>query len=161
MSTITTEARLSSRVAARPRSVLRRRYLSQLGTAVLSFAIVVWSIAPIYNMVLTSLEPAGDVFTAHIWPRVPSFESFWGVLTEGHWYLEHFWRQVGNSLVIGAMVTFFALLLGSLTSFAIGRMRVRHGVWFPNAADRRTTGRNLVALLAPPEKRRRLSRPRC
>ena len=63
----------------------------------LSVVLVVWSLAPIYNMVLISLEPEGDVFTDHIWPRVPSVESFWGVLTQGHWYLEHFWRQFANS----------------------------------------------------------------
>jgi multiple sugar transport system permease protein len=32
------------------------------------------------------------------------------------------------------MVTFFALLFGSLTSFAIGRMRIRHGWLVSNAA---------------------------
>src|SRR5437879_10491776 len=85
-------------------------------------------------MVLISLEPEGDVFTDHIWPRVPSVESFWGVLTQGHWYLEHFWRQFANSLYIGLMVTFFALLFGTLTSFAIGRMRIRHGWLVTNAA---------------------------
>jgi multiple sugar transport system permease protein len=135
MSTITTAARLSSLASSRSHSsARRRRYLNQAGTLVLSLALVVWSIAPIYNMVLISLEPEGDVFTDHIWPRVPSLESFWGVLTQGHWYLEHFWRQFANSLFIGAMVTFFALLFGSLTSFAIGRMRVRHGWLVSNAA---------------------------
>ena len=135
MSTITAEARLASREVSRARSsVRRRRYLSHAGTLVLSLALVVWTIAPLYNMVLISLEPEGDVFTDHIWPRIPSVESFWGVLTQGHWYLEHFWRQFANSLYIGAMVTFFALLFGSLTSFAIGRMRIRHGWLVSNAA---------------------------
>jgi multiple sugar transport system permease protein len=96
--------------------------------------IVVWSLAPIYNMVLISLEPEGDVFTDHIWPRVPSFESFWGVLTQGHWYLVHFWHQFGNSLYLGLMVTLFTLLFGSLTSFSIGRMRIRHGWLVSNCA---------------------------
>ncbi len=135
MSTITAEARLASRTRVRTRSAGRlRRYLGHAGTAVLSLTLVVWSLLPIYNMVLISLEPEGDVFTDHIWPRVPSVESFWGVLTQGHWYLEHFWRQFANSLYIGAMVTFFALLFGSLTSFAIGRMRIRHGWLVSNAA---------------------------
>jgi len=135
MSTITADARLSSRALSRAHSsVRRRRYLNNAGTVVLSVALVVWSIAPIYNMVLISLEPEGDVFTDHIWPRVPSVESFWGVLTQGHWYLEHFWRQFADSLYIGTMVTFFALLFGSLTSFAIGRMRIRYGWLVSNAA---------------------------
>jgi multiple sugar transport system permease protein len=135
MSTLTADARLSSRVLPRAHSsVRRRRYLNNAGTLVLSVALVVWSLAPIYNMLLISLEPEGDVFTDHIWPRVPSLESFWGVLTQGHWYLEHFWHQFANSFFIGAMVTFFALLFGSLTSFAIGRMRIRYGWLVSNAA---------------------------
>jgi multiple sugar transport system permease protein len=85
-------------------------------------------------MVLISLEPEGDVFTDHIWPRVVSLESFWGVLTEGHWYLEHFWRQFANSFYMGAMVTFFTLAIGTMTSFSIARMRIRHGWLVSNAA---------------------------
>jgi len=135
MSTITAAARLSPRVRSRASARVRsRRYLVAAGTAVLSVALIVWSLLPIYNMVLISLEPEGDVFTDHIWPRVASVESFWGVLTEGHWYLEHFWRQFSNSFFLGAMVTFFTLLLGSLASFSIGRMRVRHGWLVSNAA---------------------------
>jgi multiple sugar transport system permease protein len=135
MSTLAADARLASaRASTQTRALRRRRYLSNVGVVMLSAAIVVWSIAPIYNMVLISLEPEGDVFTDHIWPRAPSFESFWGVLTQGHWYLEHFWHQFANSFFIGAMVTFFALLLGSMTSFSIGRMRIRHGWLVSNAA---------------------------
>jgi len=135
MSTIAADARLaSSRALTHTRAVRRRRYLSNAGVLLLSVVLVVWSLAPIYNMVLISLEPEGDVFTDHIWPRVPSFESFWGVLTQGHWYLEHFWHQFANSFFIGAMVTFFALLFGSMTSFSIGRMRIRHGWLVSNAA---------------------------
>ena len=137
MSTIAADTRLSSRAVSGARAhnaLRRRRYLSFAGTALLSILIVVWSLAPIYNMVLISLEPEGDVFTDHIWPRIPSFESFWGVLTQGHWYLEHFWHQFGNSLYLGLMVTFFTLLFGSLTSFSIGRMRIRHGWLVSNCA---------------------------
>jgi multiple sugar transport system permease protein len=135
MSTIVADARLaSSRALAQTRALRRRRYLSHAGVVLLSAVIVVWSIAPIYNMVLISLEPEGDVFTDHIWPRVPSVESFWGVLTQGHWYLEHFWHQFANSLYLGLMVTLFTLLFGSLTSFSIGRMRIRHGWLVSNCA---------------------------
>jgi multiple sugar transport system permease protein len=135
MSTIAADVRLSSRALSRAHSsVRRRRYLNNAGAVVLSVVLVVWSLAPIYNMLLSSLEPEGDVFTDHIWPKLPSVESFWGVLTQGHWYLEHFWHQFANSFFIGTMVTFFALLFGSLTSFAIGRMRIRYGWLVSNAA---------------------------
>ena len=135
MSTITAEARLGSRASTRVRRAMRRRrYLGNAGVLVLSVVLMVWTFVPIYNMVMISLEPEGDVYTDRLWPKVPSVESFWGVLTQGHWYLEHFWRQFGNSLYLGVMVTFLTLLFGSLTSFSIGRMRIRHGWLVSNCA---------------------------
>jgi len=136
MSTIAVEAAaVSARGTAQAYRALRvRRYLSLAGTTVLSFAIVVWTLLPIYNMILVSLEPEGDVFTDHIWPRVASFESFRGVLTQGHWYLQHFWQQFANSIYMGAWVTFLTLAIGTLTAFSIGRMRIRHGWLVSNAA---------------------------
>ncbi|HKW92516.1 MAG TPA: carbohydrate ABC transporter permease [Methylomirabilota bacterium] len=136
MSTMTVDSRLAaltSTQAAR-RAVRRRRYISNAGVLVVSVLLVIWTFVPIYNMVLISLEPEGNVFNSHLWPKVPSLGSFWGVLTEGHWYLEHFWRQFGNSLYMGGMVTFLTLLFGSLTSFSIGRMRIRHGWLVSNCA---------------------------
>jgi multiple sugar transport system permease protein len=136
MSMIATDARLAaSRASTQAHSaVRRRRYLETCGVVLVSALLVVWTILPIYNMVLISLEPEGDVFTDHIWPRVASGESFWGVLTQSHWYLEHFWRQFANSLYMGAWVTILTLLIGSLTSFSIGRMRIRYGWLVSNAA---------------------------
>jgi multiple sugar transport system permease protein len=135
MSTITAEARLAARASTRVRrAVRRRRYLGNAGVLVLSVILMVWTFVPIYNMVMISLEPEGDVYTDRLWPKMPSVESFWGVLTQGHWYLEHFWKQFGNSLYLGAMVTFLTLLFGSLTSFSIGRMRIRHGWLVSNCA---------------------------
>jgi len=135
MSTITADPRLASMASTRSRrAVRRRRYLGNVGVLVVSVLLVIWTIVPIYNMVLISLEPEGDVFNSHLWPKVPSLESFWGVLTEGHWYLEHFWHQFANSFYMGAMVTILTLLFGSLTSFSIGRMRIRHGWLVSNCA---------------------------
>ena len=56
------------------------------------------------------------------------------MLTQGYWYLENFWHQFGNSIYVGVAVTFLTLLIGSLTSFSIGRMRIRHGWLLSNAA---------------------------
>ncbi len=136
MSMLAVDAALaSSRAVTRAHRAVRvRRYLAATGTVALSVALVVWTLLPLYNMVLISLEPEGDVFTDHIWPRVVSVESFWGVLTQSHWYLEHFWRQFANSIYMGAMVTILTLVIGSLTSFSIGRMRIRHGWLVSNVA---------------------------
>lgn len=112
----------------------RRRYLTEAAALALGVLLVLWTIAPIYNMVMISLEQHGDVFSDHIWPPHPSLESFWVVITQGYWYLEYFWHQFGNSLYVGAAVTTLTLLIGSLASFSIGRMRIRHGWLVSNAA---------------------------
>src|SRR5262249_10727972 len=53
-----------------------------------------------------------------------SFRVIW---TQGHWYLEHFWQQFGNSIFLGVATMVLTMLIGSLASFAIGRMQLRRG----------------------------------
>ena len=148
MSTITTSTRAAVAIAAaapatpataRPAERMRRtarrwRYLSNAGAALLSALLLVWTLTPIYNIIMVSLEAEGDVAVTHIWPPEPSVESFWVVLTEGHWYLEAFWHQFGNSVFLAAMVTLLVLVIGTLTTFSIGRMRIRNGWIITNAA---------------------------
>jgi multiple sugar transport system permease protein len=85
-------------------------------------------------MVMVSLEAEGDVFSDYLFPSPPSVHSFWIVFTQGFWYLEFFWHQFGNSCYIAIMVTGLVLLIGSLTSFSVGRMRIRNGWLITNAA---------------------------
>jgi multiple sugar transport system permease protein len=123
------------RPPARPGPNYRLRwYLVEAASILLGIVLVIWSITPIYDMVMVALEKHGDVFTSRIWPAHPSLESFWIVVTQGYWYLENFWHQFGNSVYMGAMTVLFTLLIGSLASFAIGRMRIRQGWLLTNAA---------------------------
>jgi multiple sugar transport system permease protein len=111
-----------------------RRNLAEAAALAVGIAVLIWTLVPIYNIVIVALESHGDVFTNYIWPAKPSLESFWVVVTQGHWYLEYFWEQFGNSLYIGVATVVLTLLIGSVTSFSIGRMRIRHGWLVSNAA---------------------------
>ena len=111
-----------------------RRNLREAAALAFGIVVVIWTLIPIYNMVAVALESRGDVFTNDIWPARPSFDSFWIVATQGYWYLEYFWHQFGNSLYVGVITVFLTLLIGSLVSFSIGRMRLRHGWIVSNAA---------------------------
>jgi multiple sugar transport system permease protein len=111
-----------------------RRSVAEAAALAVGIAVLVWTLVPIYNIVIVALEPHGDVFTNDIWPAKPSLESFWIVVTQGYWYLEYFWEQFGNSLYIGVATVVLTLIFGSLTSFSIGRMRIRHGWLVSNAA---------------------------
>jgi len=120
-------------VRRRPRYRLRRN-LSEAAALAFAVVVLIWTLTPIYNIVMVALESHGDVFTNEIWPAKPSLESFWIVVTQGYWYLEYFWHQFGNSLYIGVATVFLTLVIGSLASFSIGRMRIRRGWLVSNAA---------------------------
>jgi len=127
-------ATVASRRVASARHYRIRRYLVEAACLALGFVLLVWSVLPIYNMVMIALDKHDDVFSGAVWPQNPSLHGFVVVFTEGFWYLEHFWLQFGNSFFVGVMVMALTLLIGSLASFTVGRMRLRHGWLLTNAA---------------------------
>jgi multiple sugar transport system permease protein len=115
----------SGAVGRRLRRPRLRRLLGSAGAATLGVLVLIWTIIPVYNILLIALSDDGDEFTGTVWPEEPNFESFRVIWTEGYWYLEHFWHQFANSCYIGLATMVLTVLLGSLASFAMGRMRLR------------------------------------
>jgi len=111
-----------------------RRLAGNIAGAGFGAVLLVWTLLPVYNMLLIALDNEGDEFTGNLWPDDPSFESFWVIWTQGHWYLEHFWHQFGNSIVLGLATMVLTMVVGSLASFAIGRMQLRRGRLIGDAA---------------------------
>jgi multiple sugar transport system permease protein len=125
---------VSARPGLRPRH-RPRQVLGEVASAALGVVILIWSIAPVYNMLLIALDrDEGDIeFEGLIWPPDPSLHSFHAVLTQGYWLVEDFWHQFGNSFFIGLMTMSLTVLIGSLASFAIGRLRLSKGWLLANA----------------------------
>jgi len=123
-----------SKSDAMGRIARRWRYIENAAAALISVVLVIWTILPIYNIVMVSLESHNDVFSDRIWPAEPSLEGYWVVFTQGYWYLENFWHQFGNSIYVGAATTFLTLMIASLASFSISRLRIQHGWLVSNAA---------------------------
>src|ERR1700758_3818942 len=118
----------ASRRPARRRWRLRRA-LIEAGSVLLGVVILIWSLTPVYNMLLIALDPEeGEIeFAGNLWPPEPSLEGFVDAVTQEARYLEDFWRQFGNSLFIGLFTMFLTVLIGSLASFAVSRMRLTKG----------------------------------
>ena len=119
----------------------RRRYqlrpaLVEAGSVMLGIALLIWSLLPIYNLFLIALDPEeGEIeFTGNLWPPEPSLDSFWDVVTQEARYLEDFWHQFGNSVFIGLLTMVLTVLIGSLASFAVSRMRLGKSSLLTNAA---------------------------
>ncbi len=111
-----------------------RRLARNIAGAGFGAVLLTWTLLPVYNMLLIALDAEGDEFTGNLWPDDPSFESFRVIWTQGHWYLEHFWHQFGNSIFLGLATMVLTMVVGSLASFAIGRMQLRRGRLISDAA---------------------------
>ncbi|HET6183471.1 MAG TPA: carbohydrate ABC transporter permease [Acetobacteraceae bacterium] len=127
-------ATVGSRRMSSPLTYRLRRYAVETLCLLFGVVLAVWSVTPIYNMIVIALEKHDDIFSGSIWPESPSLHSFYIVFTEGFWYLERFWHQFGNSFFVGLMTMFLTLLIGSMASFTVGRMRLRNGWLLTNAA---------------------------
>ncbi len=116
---------MSATVARRKHSRLHYRlngWAVEAASVVLAAVLVIWSVTPIYNMIIIALDSHDDIFSGSLWPENPSLESFRVVVTQDFWYLARFWHQFGNSFFVGLMTMFMTLFIGSLTSFTVGRL---------------------------------------
>ena len=86
---------------ARGRRTRHREILTEAGSMVLGAVLFVWSLLPVYNMLLIALDPEeGEIeFAGNLWPSEPSLDGFLETVTQEARYLEDFWSQFGNSVL--------------------------------------------------------------
>jgi len=123
-------------VMRRPARRRRQRAFVEAGSALLGVGLLIWSLVPLYQMLLIALDPEeGEIeFTGNLVPSEISFDGFRDALTGEARYLEYFWQQFGNSVWIGLWTMLLTVLIGSLASFAVGRLRLNKGSLLTNAA---------------------------
>lgn len=104
------------------RAVAREARLLLIGIPVL-----LWTLIPIYHMVLFAVSPRDMATSGRLWPEHPTLRNFAIVLEQKHFYLNHFWLQMGNSLFIAVSVGVITLFVATTAAFAISRLRFRGG----------------------------------
>ncbi len=93
-----------------------------------------WTMIPIYHMVLFSISPRNEATSGRLWPKNPTLDNFAFVFGQKHFYLDHFWVQLGNSLVIAVSVGVLTLVVSTAAAFAISRLKVWGGRTVMNLA---------------------------
>ncbi len=96
--------------------------------------VLLWTLIPIYHMVLFSISPRDQATSGRLWPKNPTLDNFSFVFHQKHFYLDHFWTQMGNSLIIALSVGFLTLAISTAAAFAISRLRVPGGRTVMNMA---------------------------
>jgi multiple sugar transport system permease protein len=96
--------------------------------------VLLWTLIPIYHMVLFSISPRDSATSGKLWPDHPTLQNFHTVFWEEHFYLNHFWLQLGNSALIAIAVGAITLFIATSAAFAISRLKVRGGRTVMNLA---------------------------
>jgi multiple sugar transport system permease protein len=96
--------------------------------------VLLWTLIPIYHMVLFAISPRDQATSGRLWPKNPTLDNFAFVFGQKHFYLEHFWTQMGNSLIIAISVGALTLCISTAAAFAISRLKVRGGRTVMNLA---------------------------
>jgi multiple sugar transport system permease protein len=96
--------------------------------------VFIWTMIPVYHLFLFAISSKDEATNGHLWPQHPTLQNFEFVFWEKHFYLNHFWLQLWNSLVIAVAVGALTLFVATTAAFAISRLRVRGGRTVMNMA---------------------------
>jgi multiple sugar transport system permease protein len=96
--------------------------------------VFLWTMIPIYHLFLFAISGRDSATSGRLWPKEPTLQNFSVVFHQHHFYLNHFWVQLGNSLVIALTVGALTLLIATTAAFAISRLKVRGGRLVMNLA---------------------------
>ncbi len=111
-----------------------RRLMNEAGLWLIGIPVFLWTMLPLYHMMLFALSTKDSAFSGKLWPQPATLRNFEIVLSEQHHYLGNFWAQLGSSVLIAAATGVLTLTVATAAAFAISRLRVRGGRWVMNAA---------------------------
>jgi multiple sugar transport system permease protein len=97
--------------------------LLRVGKWILFAALTVWTLFPIYYMVMLSFTPWDDLFKPVYWVKHPTLDNFRFVVFQKDNFVKLFWRWLANSLIVSAATMVVVLMVSALGSFALGRIR--------------------------------------
>ncbi len=113
---------------------MSRRAFEYAGLALLGIVVLLWTMAPLYNMMIMSITPVNAIFAGKLWPENPTLGNYATVFKQDNHYLKFFWVQLGNSVFIAAASMAIVLAIAALASFAVGRLKLRYGPLVNNLA---------------------------
>ena len=104
-----------------------KRFVTEAKLWLIGIPVAIWTLLPIYHLFLFSISSKEEAFSGKLWPDHPTLRNFGVVFRQENYFLNHFWRQFGNSLVIAVAVGVITLGIAAAAAFAISRLKVRGG----------------------------------
>jgi multiple sugar transport system permease protein len=117
---------------------MNRRFLRGVATdaklLLIAIPVLLWTLAPIYHLFLFAISPKEVAFSGALFPHKPTLRNFEIVFGQKHYFLIHFWEQLGNSLIISVATAVITLLVATFAAFSISRLKAKGGRLVMNLA---------------------------
>ena len=111
-----------------------RKVSTEAKLLLVGIPVLIWTMLPIYHLVLFAISPKESALGGQLWPTEPTLQNFRIVFNQQHHYLDHFWLQMWNSLLIAVTAGVLTLLVATGAAFAISRLKVKGGRAMMNLA---------------------------
>jgi multiple sugar transport system permease protein len=116
------------------RSSIIKKVFDETKLLLVGIPVLLWTLVPVYHMFLFAISERDSATSGRLWPKNPTLQNFDFVFQQKHFYLDHFWVQLGNSVFIAAAVGAITLFIATCAAFAISRLKVRGGRTVMNMA---------------------------
>jgi multiple sugar transport system permease protein len=104
-----------------------KRFWTETRLLLIGIPVAIWTLLPIYHLFLFSISTKDEAFSGKLWPDHPTLKNFGIVFRQQHYFLNHFWEQLGNSLVIAISAGLITLFVATTAAFAISRIKAKGG----------------------------------
>ncbi|MBL0150041.1 MAG: carbohydrate ABC transporter permease [Ideonella sp.] len=109
------------------RGITLKKITTEAKLLLIGIPLFLWTIIPVYHLFLFSISSKDSATSGRLWPKEPTLQNFDFVFQQKHFYLDHFWLQMWNSVVIAVSVAAITLFVATSAAFAISRLKVRGG----------------------------------
>ena len=116
------------------RGLTLKKVATEAKLLLIGIPVFLWTIIPVYHLFLFSISTKDSATSGRLWPEHPTWQNFDFVLHQKHFYLDHFWVQMWNSVLIAVTVGVITLFVATSAAFAISRLKVAGGRWVMNLA---------------------------
>jgi multiple sugar transport system permease protein len=111
-----------------------KKWFSEARLMLIALPVLVWTLLPVYHIFLFAFSAKDKGFSGNLLPTEPTLQNLSIVLQQKHFYLHHFWSQIGSSLMIALTAGALTLFVATCAAFAISRLRAPGGRFVLNAA---------------------------
>ncbi|OLC14366.1 MAG: hypothetical protein AUH29_10410 [Candidatus Rokubacteria bacterium 13_1_40CM_69_27] len=93
--------------------------------SLLAIVILVWTLFPVYHMILLSLTPTNDLFQPGLYISHPTLRNYVYTMGQDNPFVRYFWTQLSTSLIVSVWTMLVVAAVAALGSFAMARMKFR------------------------------------